>query len=76
MSLEPDASVAPSGEKATLLFKPPVSPLSVATVAREATLQRRTVLSSEPDASVAPSGEKATLYTTSAWPLSVAWELA
>ena len=42
----------------------------------EATLQRRTDLSQEPDASVAPSGEKATLYTSPAWPLSVAWEVA
>ena len=62
LSTEPDASVAPSGEKATLSTVL-AWPLSVASVAREATLQRRTVLSREPDASVAPSGEKATLHT-------------
>ena len=68
--------MAPSGEKATLYTKL-VWPLSVASVAREATLQRRTVLSpEEPDASVSPSGEKATLYAVPVWPLSVAWELA
>ena len=60
----------------TILGGAAVPTAAIARVVEEATLQRRTVLSSEPDASVSPSGEKATLYTLSVWPLSVAWELA
>ena len=60
LSAEPDASVAPSGENATLQTVL-VWPARWASCVREATLQRRTELSQEPDASVAPSGENATL---------------
>ncbi|SLM38898.1 hypothetical protein LPUS_09283 [Lasallia pustulata] len=70
MSLEPDASCLPSGEKATAETQLEW-PSRVCNVAPIAASQIRTVMSLEPDASCLPSGEKATAKTHPEWPSRV-----
>ena len=71
-SSELDASVFPSGEKATAVTER-LCPSSVCWWAPVAASQSRTVSSSELDASVLPSGEKATAVTEPLCPSSVCW---
>ena len=72
LSSEADASVLPSGEKATAVTQP-LWPVSVCWWVPVAGSQSRTVLSTEADASVLPSGEKATAVSQWLWPVSVCW---
>ncbi len=61
-SKDPEARVAPSGEKAILYIRL-VCPSSVSRGAPSATRHRRISPSEKPEARVALSGEKATLDT-------------
>jgi hypothetical protein len=70
LSYEADATVVPSGEKATDMTES-LWPLRVCLWAPMAASQSRTVLSFEADATVVPSGEKATDMTDSLWPSRV-----
>jgi hypothetical protein len=67
LSPDADASILPSGEKATALIKREW-PLSVRRAAPVAEFQSLTVLSSNEDASILPSGEKATALAKFKWP--------
>src|SRR5688500_972729 len=62
LSAEPDANVAPSGEKATLLTQL-VCPSRVRRREPSLTRHRRIMSSQAADAHMAPTGEKATLET-------------
>src|SRR5271155_4890001 len=70
LSYDPDASVLPSGDNATVIT-PSEWPLSAQPSAPVVESQSLTVISYDPDASVLPSGENATAITLFEWPLSV-----
>src|SRR5277367_2600266 len=70
LSLYADASVLPSGEKATAMTELEW-PSSVCSTAPDPASHSLTVLSYDADASVLPSGEKATALTQAEWPSSV-----
>src|SRR4051794_35993022 len=69
LSSDAEVSIAPSGEKLTLLTLS-VWPFNSSSAAPLLASHRRTVLSSDAETSLAPSGEKLTLLTPPACPFS------